>query len=294
MPDKRLDDNGLEITLLNLKDIFILLTNNAGAHNSIYRGKFLGTSVTAAQWQAIRDGTFTDMYIGDYWMIGGQDWVICDFDYYIRCGSEDITDHHLILMPRTGMTIPSGTALYGTSETLSFLAGESSTAFEWNSSNSTSGGYKFSRIRKTIMKAANTIVINAFGTNHVKAITELYPNPSNDTASGIASSWAWFDGSQTEDNAKSICDLCNETMVYGQQVWGLGSVYTNVGFEVGIDKHQLSIFALDRSFVNTRAGWWLRSVSSAPDAACVGDAGYAGHTGASAARAVRPRFLLVG
>jgi len=42
------------------------LVNNAGAHNSIYRGISLGTSVTTAQWNAIAAGTFEDMYIGDY------------------------------------------------------------------------------------------------------------------------------------------------------------------------------------------------------------------------------------
>ena len=35
-------------------------------HNSIYRGKYLGTSVTTAQYTAISAGTFEDLYIGDY------------------------------------------------------------------------------------------------------------------------------------------------------------------------------------------------------------------------------------
>lgn len=87
----------------------------AGAHNSLYRGKFLGTSVTDEQWAAIRNGSFKDMFIGDYWTIGGIDYVICDFDYYIYCGNVNITQHHIVIMPRTGMTIPAGTPLYGTS-----------------------------------------------------------------------------------------------------------------------------------------------------------------------------------
>ena len=44
---------------------------NAGSHNSIYRGKNLGSSVTQEQWNAIEAGTFDDLYIGDYWVIGG-------------------------------------------------------------------------------------------------------------------------------------------------------------------------------------------------------------------------------
>lgn len=35
-----------------------LLFNNAGAHNAIYRGKSLGSTVTTAQYAAIKAGTF--------------------------------------------------------------------------------------------------------------------------------------------------------------------------------------------------------------------------------------------
>lgn len=44
--------------------------SNAGFHNSVYRGKYLGTAVTDTQWTAIGNGTFEDLYIGDYWTIG--------------------------------------------------------------------------------------------------------------------------------------------------------------------------------------------------------------------------------
>ena len=33
-------------------------------HKNLYRGKYLGTSVTAAQKAAIQNGTFKDLYIG--------------------------------------------------------------------------------------------------------------------------------------------------------------------------------------------------------------------------------------
>lgn len=46
-----------------------LTYNNAGAHNSIYRGKNLGTAITASQIQAIRNGTFADLYVGDEWTL---------------------------------------------------------------------------------------------------------------------------------------------------------------------------------------------------------------------------------
>ena len=161
------------------------------------------------------------------------------------------------------------------------------------------------------MKAANTIVVNGFGAAHVRSIIPLYPNPASETASGLASNWTQFNNDdQSNELCKSICDLPNETQVYGQQVWGRGSAYTNVGYEIGIDKFQFAIFALQRNFANTRALWWLRSVSSAAGAASVNSLGYAANHGSAMAHVsttgaayyggsayalgVRPRFLLIG
>ena len=39
----------------------------AGFHNSIYRGKNLGSVFTDEQKEAVRSGTFDDLFIGDYW-----------------------------------------------------------------------------------------------------------------------------------------------------------------------------------------------------------------------------------
>ena len=65
-------------------------------HSNIYRGANLGSSYTVAQRDAVSSGTFTGLWIGDYWTIGGVQWIIVDFDYW---GG---TTHHLLVMPRTG------------------------------------------------------------------------------------------------------------------------------------------------------------------------------------------------
>lgn len=39
----------------------------AGLHNSIARGKCLGDHITDEQWAAIKNGTYDDMWIGDWW-----------------------------------------------------------------------------------------------------------------------------------------------------------------------------------------------------------------------------------
>lgn len=250
------------------------VNNNAGFHNSFFRGKSLGTSFTTAQHNAISAGTFDDMFIGDYWTIGGIDYVICHFDYYYRCSDSDINYHHIVVMPRGVMT---GLSVTKTSEETS------DGYYQWNETNKTSGGYIASRMRTVIMPACDTKVKAAFGSSYVKTISELYPN-GHDASTGRATGLAWT-------FTDLACDLCNETMVYGAQVWSI-SDDGRPGYEVGIDKWQLAIFRLYPAFANIRAGWWLRSVPSAATAALVFSSGYANYYGASSAFGVRPRFLV--
>lgn len=68
-------------------------------HRNTYRGKYLGNTVTAAQKAAIQNGTFNDLFIGDYWTIGGVNWVIADMDYWYNCGDTAFTKHHLVIVP---------------------------------------------------------------------------------------------------------------------------------------------------------------------------------------------------
>ena len=64
------------------------LDANGLAHNAIYRGKNLGTKPTAEQVANIRNGTFKDMYLGDYWYNPANNWtyIIAHFNYYNSWG----------------------------------------------------------------------------------------------------------------------------------------------------------------------------------------------------------------
>ncbi|MBR6982148.1 MAG: hypothetical protein IKH75_01220 [Ruminococcus sp.] len=233
------------------------LTQNAGFHNSIYRGKNLGTSVTAAQYAAISAGTFDDMFIGDYWIINGHTHTIVDFDYYIHCGDTDLNAHHIVVQSDGGWSSA------------------------WYSSNDTSRGYvsvETGTIRKYIKDTVQPAIITDFGSTHVLAYRQLYPTTYS---SGKATGWAWTD-------AKT--ELPNEVQVYGCPVWtadGQGN-----GHEVGIDKRQLSLFRVKPTAANIRAYWWLRSVYSATYACRVSGDGYAGGSGASNSFGVRPLSLI--
>ena len=231
---------------------------NAGFHNSIFRGKNLGTSYTAAQSSQVTAGTFDDLFVGDYWVINGVNWRIADFDPYYRCGDNISLGHHIAV-------VPDGN-LYST---------------VWNETNDTSTGYVGSAIRANIKAASDTAagaeekVIAAFGSSHVLAYRAIYPTSYS---SGKATGWAWTDAK---------VELMNELEVYGSSIWT-----SMPGYEAGINKRQLSLFRIAPQFINIRAYWWLRSVCSATYACGVDYGGYADHLSASYSLGVRPLSLI--
>lgn len=279
------DNTTSGLTATNVQDALDELNSSliqiSGSHNSIYRGKFLGNAYTSEQKAEVTSGRFNDLYIGDYWTIDGNDYVIVHFDYFYRCSNSDVNYHHLIVMPRgnlKGLSFSEITTSRGTESPANGTAA-------WNSTDSTANGYIGSRMRTVVMPACDTKVKAAFGSNNVHAISELYPNTFASSTDGRATSWGWT-------STDLVCDLCNETMVYGHQVWGKGSAFDKEGYEVGIDKWQLAIFRLDPGFANIRAYWWLRSVTSATGAAFVYRTGDAAYADASGVFGVRPRFIV--
>ena len=85
-------------------DFWSTIPNNAGAHNSIYRGKNLGSPANI-NWDTIERGEFEDMFIGDYWEVYDEPtdqtiiWRIAAFDYYINIGMPINTAHHITVIP---------------------------------------------------------------------------------------------------------------------------------------------------------------------------------------------------
>ena len=80
-------------------------------HRNVYRGKNLGSSVTAAQKAAIQNGTFDDLFIGDYWVIGGVTWVIAKAKFKAAFGSMLLT-HRTYLVNAVANGKPSGGAWF--------------------------------------------------------------------------------------------------------------------------------------------------------------------------------------
>lgn len=260
------DGTGLKkITFANFKakavedteaKIAPLLFNNAGVHNAIYRGKSLGSSVTTAQYSAISAGTFDDMYIGDYWTIGGVNYRIAAFDYYLNCGDTSCTRHHVVLVPDT--------CLYN---------------HVMNDTNITTGAYVGSKMYTEGLEQAKTTIKAAFS-GHVLS-KRIYL--SNATANGRASAGAWCD---------SEVDLMCEHMVYGNGVFSPVSDGTTIPNNYRVEKSQLPLFQHEPSRICNRVSWWLRDVISASYFALVSYAGGADYSSASYSRGVRPAFCI--
>lgn len=234
-----------------------LTYDNAGAHNSIYRGKNLGTTVTEEQWEAISSGTFTDLYIGDYWVIGGVNWRIAAFDYYLNCGDTSFTKHHAVIVPDT--------CLYNA---------------QMNTTNVTTGAYKGSAMYTANLTQAKSTINSAFGSSHVLS-HRIYL--SNATSNGRASAGEWTD---------STVDLMCEHMVYGSGIFSPVSDGSNVPNNYRVEKGQLPLFALEPSRICNRATWWLRDVITAAFFAGVGNDGNAACHDASYSLGVRPAFCI--
>lgn len=243
-----------------------LLFNNAGAHNAIYRGKSLGSTVTTAKYAAIKAGTFDDLYIGDYWTIGGVNYRIAAFDYYLNSGDTNCTTHHVVIVPDT--------CLYNAQ-----MHNTSSGGWESGAANTTAGGYVGSDMYKSNLEQAKTTIKSAFSGHVLKHRIYL----TNAVANGRASGGAWCD---------SEVDLMCEQMVYGSGIFSPVSDGSNVPTNYRVEKSQLPLFQHEPSRICNRNNWWLRDVITASYFARVGDYGGANYDDASYSRGVRPAFCI--
>lgn len=221
----------------------------------LFRGKNLGTALTAVQKAAIKDGSFKGMFIGDYWSIGGRIWRIVDMDYWYNCGDTAFTSHHLVIMPDE--------ALYNA---------------QMNTTNVTTGGYVGSAMYKSNLANAKTIVNAAFQGSVLTHREYLCNAVANERPSG----GAWFDSS---------IELPNEPMMYGHPHFSPTSDGSTVPSIYTISKTQLALFMVcPRFIVNRSYNQWLRDVVSSALFALVNILGSTDCNAASNSFGVRPVF----
>lgn len=236
------------------------VASNAGAHNSLFRGKYLGSSVTAAQYAAIAAGTFDDLFIGDYWTINDVNWRIAAFDYYLGTGSTTLTTHHAVIVPDTNLDTK-----------------------KMNDTNVTTGGYVDSRMYTTNIGPARTKINTAFS-GHV--LTHQFYLSNAVTNGKVTGS--------IEVSQEVV--LMSERNVFGQPIMSsecnIGS--NNPGWYT-YDRTQFPLFALAPEFIQKQGlTYWIRDVVSASDYVRMVSNGAPSNDGAVSYCGVRPAFSIKG
>lgn len=226
-------------------------------HRNVYRGKYLGTSVTDAQKAAIQNGTFKDLYIGDYWTNVGVNWRIADINYFYNCGDSAFTKNHLVIVPEG--------SLYN---------------HRMNAGNTTEGGYVGSEMRTSGLDSAKATIRAAFG-NLVLSHRDYFTNAVTD---GKPSGGSWYD---------SEVELMNEIMVYGCHVFAPACDGSTVPNKYTTAKKQLAIMRLNPNvIIAKRQDIWLRDVVSSAGFASVGYDGGAAYSYASSSLGVLPYSVI--
>lgn len=208
-------------------------------HRNIFRGKSLGTQMTDAQLNSIYEGTFEDLFIGDYWTltVGALKvkWIIVDFDYYPVNATYG---HHVVLLPATGM--------YGSGTTM-------------NDTDSTFGGYKSSSFYTNYLSNVQGLVQSFLG-NKLRPLDPHVISSSVD-ANGNISAYDYVNISDGQ-----YIDLLTEPMVRGYRELSSISKSSSAqysGYEsrsFDLDTRQLAFFQLGGA-LDTSDFFWLRDPS---------------------------------
>ena len=151
-----------------------LVEKNAGAHNSIYRGKDItDLFYDGTLSKQIAAGTFDDIFVGDY-IIGktsGRKYLVADINYRLHMGDTECTKPHVLMIPERIM----GTA-------------------QMNASNITDGAYIGSAMYKTNLAQFKTVIKNDFETSH---ILKHRNHLQNAVSNGCETGGTWY-GSDIE------------------------------------------------------------------------------------------------
>lgn len=213
--------------------------------------KNLGTSLTDAQSTAIKNGTWDDLFVGDYWVINGKNRRIGDLDYFYKTGDNASLGHDCLI-------VDDGIDLTGDGKTTKYM----------NETDTTEGGFKATKMWTDVIP--NTIVpeiTTAFG-DHLFSHREYI---SNAVSSGKPSGGEWVDATYM---------LFNEAMFYGGAVNGNNSGGSGL-FNIGCGKSQIALFRNIPEMMNRRQNIWLRDIVSATSFAFVVNVGGAWRGGAS-------------
>ena len=262
------------------------------SHNSIFRGKDLGT-ITAANIDdfvtshGIPTGEFTDLYLGDYFTMdyNGTNMVfrIAGFDTHWNIGdnASGLDSDVITILNRHHICVVPDYRLFTHSMNTTNTTGAS------ENENNTSGlkAYAGSDMFQIVMPEVNATLSAILG-SHLLKFREILANNIDTnaiaanlpTAKGATNGWGWY---------TCQANLMSEIELYGSIVW------SSNGFNTGTAKHQLPLFAKAPKYINlSRSYFWLRDVATAAGFCYCNTYGNANYGNASSAGGVRPRFLI--
>jgi hypothetical protein len=250
-------------------------------HNNIFRGDDLfAKGYTIDDICAmISDGSFSDIYIGDYFTLSGSienvpcfveqigddgtkslvestqtvnyntKFHIAGLDIYLNTGDTAFTQHHAVIVPD---------GIIGNNR--------------MNGTNTTNGGYVGSFMFTSVLPVYNThfdVKLN----NHLLSHREIL---SNNVTGNQASGWAW---------ANVKINLMSEPEVYGSNLWGNK-------YDAGVNYRQFPLFRIASKYICNRNWYWLNTIAGGSDFTAMTSNGNATRNGAGVALAVRPCFCI--
>ena len=136
-----------------LRDAFYsLVPDGAPTHNNVFRGQNLG-ALNATHIANIQNGSFHDMFIGDYFSINGSNYVIAGINYKRHHGDNNMDlGNHLVLMPSDWSKTPTE-ALNPNGSTTHFM----------NDTDTTAGGFANTKLYKTYLPQIQQKLETDFG-----------------------------------------------------------------------------------------------------------------------------------
>ena len=257
------------------------ITGIAENHNAIFRGDDLfakGYDINDIC-AMIADGSFSDIYIGDYFTLSGSienvpcfveqtgddgtkslvestqtvtyntKFRIAGLDTYLNTGDTAFTAHHAVIVPDN---------VIGSNR--------------MNGTNTTTGGYAGSFMFTSVLPVYNTH-FSAKLNNHLLTHREIL---SNSVTGNQASGWAW---------ANVKINMMSEPEVYGSNLWGNK-------YDAGVNYRQFPLFRIASKYICNRSWCWLNAVAGANDFVAMTSNGNATRNGAGVALAVCPCFCI--
>jgi len=198
-------------------------TANANTHNATYRGQSLG-SFNETFANDIDNGTFNNMWVGDYFTVNNHKYKIAGFNY--KCGHEENVGlaNHLIMI----------TDVLGT--------------HDMNSTDTTEGGFAGSSMFKDEIPVVEKQLATDFGEHLLKF--KSYLSTSIDS-SGAPNGGQWYE---------LTANLCNSAMWWGSPSQ-YSNNQNGTKYNIGDEDTQLPIMKLHTAEQSGGSNYvWLRDI----------------------------------